>query len=72
MPCIDMVATGKRIREMRVARGMTVRDIQKIFGFSSVNTIYKWQNGKSMPTIDNMIVLAKIFEVTIDEIIAVK
>ena len=72
MPCADMVATGKRIKAMRVAKGMTVKDVQQIFGFGSANTIYKWQNGDSMPTIDNMVVLAKIFGTTIDAIIAIK
>ena len=72
MPCADMVATGKRIKAMRVAKGMTVKDVQEIFGFGSANTIYKWQNGESMPTIDNMVVLAKIFGTTIDAIIAIK
>ena len=72
MPCVDMVATGKRIKAMRVAKGMTVKDVQVIFGFGSANTIYKWQNGESMPTIDNMVVLAKIFGTTIDAIIAIK
>lgn len=67
-----MVATGKRIKAMRVAKGMTVKDVQEIFGFGSANTIYKWQNGESMPTIDNMVVLAKTFGTTIDAIIAIK
>ena len=49
MPCVDMVATGKRIKAMRVAKGMTEKDVQEIFGFGSANTIYKWQNGESMP-----------------------
>ncbi len=44
MPCVDMVATGKRIKAMRVAKGMTEKDVQEIFGFGSANTIYKWQN----------------------------
>ena len=38
MPCVDMVATGKRIKAMRVAKGMTVKDVQEIFGFGSANT----------------------------------
>ena len=32
---------------------------------------YKWQNGVSMPTLDNLIVLAAIFNVAIDDIIVV-
>ena len=72
MPRIDMAATGANIKRMRIAAKMTVRDIQNIFGFGSINTIYKWEKGSSMPTIDNMVVLAKIFNTTIDAIIAVK
>ena len=72
MPRIDMAATGANIKRMRIAAKMTVRDIQNIFGFGSINTIYKWEKGISMPTIDNMVVLAKIFNTTIDAIISVK
>ena len=71
MPCVDMIATGKRIKAMRVAKGMTVKDIQEIFGFGSANTIYKWQNGESMPTIDNLIILAAMLDVTMDDIVVV-
>ena len=67
-----MAATGANIKRMRIAAKMTVRDIQNIFGFGSINTIYKWEKGISMPTIDNMVVLAKIFNTTIDAIISVK
>ena len=67
-----MAATGANIKRMRIAAKMTVRDIQNIFGFGSINTIYKWEKGISMPTIDNMVVLAKILNTTIDAIISVK
>lgn len=72
MPVIDMVQTGQNIKQMRIAAGMSVKDIQDIFGFASGNAIYKWQDGKCMPTIDNLVVLAQIFHTTIDAIIVVK
>ena len=72
MPVIDVAATGNNIKRMRIAAGISVKDMQKIFGFGSINTIYKWQNGDSVPTIDNLVVLARIFGTTIDAIIAVK
>jgi len=70
MPVIDMAATGKNIREMRIAAGMTIRDIQDACGVSAT-AITKWQKGQAVPSIDNMIVLAEIWDVRIDDIIVV-
>ncbi len=72
MPTIDMQSTGQNIITMRKAVGMTVKDLQDIFGFSTPQAIYKWQQGVAMPTIDNLVVLAKIFQTTIDNIIVIK
>ncbi len=72
MPIIDMAATGQHIQELRIRKGLTVRDIQDIFGFATGNAIYKWQSGQAMPTIDNLIILADIFGVTMDEIIVTR
>ena len=71
MPTINMLATGRNITRLRQAAGMTVKDIQDIFGFATPQAIYKWQHGTAMPTIDNMVVLAVVLGVTIDEIIVV-
>lgn len=69
LPMIDMEATGKNIVVLRKKAGLTVKDLQEIFGFSTPNAIYKWQRGISMPTIDNLIVLAVVFQVPMDEIV---
>ena len=71
LPTIDMVATGRNITRLRQATGMTVKDIQDIFGFATPQAIYKWQHGTAMPTIDNLVVLAAVFNVTIDQILVV-
>ena len=47
----------------------TVRDLQKTFGFSTPQAIYKWQRGTALPTVDNLIVLALVFGVTIEDIL---
>lgn len=69
IPAIDMAATGRNIARMRQSAGLTVRDLQAIFGFATPQAIYKWQRGTAMPTIDNLVALAVIFGVSIDEII---
>ena len=71
MPTIDMVATGRNIMRLREAAGMTVKDVQDIFGFATPQAIYKWQHGTAMPPIDNLVVLAALFDVTVDQILVV-
>ena len=71
LPAIDMAATGKNIAKMRQNAGLTVKDLQIFFGFATPQAIYKWQHGTAMPTIDNLVVLAMIFGVKIDDIIVV-
>ena len=71
MPTIDMVATGKNIEMLRKAAGISVRDLQDIFGFGTPRAIYKWQHGAAMPTIDNLVVLAAVLQVKIDDILVV-
>ena len=61
--------TRNNIMRMRINSGMTVKDLQDVFGFTSPQAIYKWQRGESMPTLDNMVVLAAVFDVSIDEIL---
>ena len=70
-PVVDMTATGRNIVRLRKQAGMTVRDLQDIFGFSNPQAIYKWQRGQAMPTIDNLVVLAAGLGVGLDDIIIV-
>ena len=68
-PSIDMAATGANIAALRRTAGMSVVDLQNIFGFSTPQAIYKWQRGEAMPTLDNLVVLAAVFGVSMDDII---
>ena len=49
-PVIDPVATGANICRLRKDRGLTVRDLQRYFGFEEPQAIYKWQRGQSLPS----------------------
>ena len=71
IPYINTIATGQNIDHLRIASGMSVKDMQAVFGFATPQAIYKWIHGTAMPTIDNMVILAAMFDVTVDEIIAV-
>jgi transcriptional regulator with XRE-family HTH domain len=69
IPTIDLAQTGANIVNLRKAAGLTVADIQTVFGFNSPQAIYKWQNGTALPTVDNLIVLAALLNVRIDDIL---
>lgn len=69
IPVIDVTATGLNISQLRTKAGMTVRDLQNVFGFATPQAIYKWQRGETLPALDNMVVLAAVFGVTVDEIL---
>ena len=69
IPVIDQVATGRKIRDLRMACGISVADLQQALGFANPQTIYKWQRGDGMPSLDNLVIIAAIFGVKVDDII---
>ena len=46
---------------------MTVKEGAEYLGFASPYPVYKWINGKSMPTVDNLVILADLFNTSIEE-----
>ncbi len=68
-PVIDPIATGKNILSLRKERGLTVRDLQEFFGFEEPQAIYRWQYGKTLPSVDNLLALSSILEVPIERIL---
>ena len=72
IPFVDTVATGQNIDRLRNAACLSVKDMQMIFGFATPQAIYKWIHGTSMPTIDNLVILAAVLGVTLDEIVVVE
>lgn len=68
-PTIDMAATGRRIKEIREQRGITVKELQEYLGFNTPVAIYKWQRGESLPSIDNAYAMSYFFRVSMNELL---
>ncbi len=68
-PTIDAIATGANIRALIKSKGLKVTDVQAIFGFRTPQAIFKWMRGDALPSIDNIVILAHILDVTVDTII---
>ena len=72
IPMVDMKHTGENIVSLRRRKGLTVRDIPRLLGFTTPQAIYKWQRGETLPTIENLAALACILCVPMEEILAVE
>jgi transcriptional regulator with XRE-family HTH domain len=69
MPVINMEQTGKQIAELRKNANLTVNDIKEALALTTVNAVYKWQRGQTLPTLDNLVALAALFDCTINDIV---
>lgn len=68
-PRVNMIATGERIHQIRQQQGYSVRELQQLFGFNEPQSIYRWEWGRSIPSIDNLVALSYIFQIPIDSIL---
>ena len=71
-PVIDLAETGRCIERQRRLAGLTVRDLQTYFGFEYPQAIYKWQHGECLPTVDNLLALARILRVSMEDLLVYK
>ena len=63
--------TGERIRKLLLEKGYTIREIHGAFGFENPQAIYKWLSGKSLPSIDNFIILSRLLHTSIEDILVI-
>ena len=68
-PTIDKRATGINLRKLMDMRGVTVKDVQNYLGLGCVQSVYRWLDGVSMPTVDNLYALSELLQVPIDTIV---
>ena len=68
-PIIDRKRTGIRLRRVMDERGLSVKDVQQYLELGSVQSVYHWLNGLSMPTIDNLYALSELFQILIDAMV---
>lgn len=68
-PIINMEKTGKNIRQMRKHNDLTVNDLRNVLGFADVTAIYRWEEGRTLPSVDNLVILADVFGCLADDII---
>lgn len=68
-PMINLPETGKRIKQFRIEKGISVRNLADIMQFEAVQAVYNWQEGKTLPSLENIMLLSEIFEKSFEELI---
>ena len=68
IPRINTVETGRNIRQLRRERGLSIQDVQNAL-LVNRQTVFKWQRGDTLPTLDNLVILADLFNVKLDDIV---
>ena len=69
---IDFEATGKNIKKLRENAGLSVEKLAHLVGFKAIQGIYRWQEGKTLPTMETLFLLSNIFHKKINEIVLLK
>ena len=66
---VDIPATAENFRRLCREHNTPPNVICSKLHLSSVQSVYHWLSGRSMPTIDNLVLLSDLWNVNIDEII---
>jgi transcriptional regulator with XRE-family HTH domain len=69
---IDMKKTGQKTAKECRQQGITIKDLQTLFGFAAPNAIYRWLRGETLPTVDHLVILAHALKVPVDELLVLK
>lgn len=56
-----------QLKKYRKIHGLTQDDIAKYLNISR-QSVSKWENGKSYPDLDNLLLLSKLYKITINEL----
>lgn len=68
---IQQQETGANIRRLLKTNGYTVKDVQEVMGFENPQAVYKWLSGKSLPNLENLLILSKLLNISIENILVV-
>ncbi len=68
-PVIQEEKTGRRLKEMRKERGIRVAYVCAYMGGISEQAVYKWERGACLPTLDNLLALAHLYHVPMEDLL---
>ena len=65
---LDFQAVGEKIHNLRTERGYSQDELAEML-FVSRQAVSRWELGLTLPSVDNLAELCKLFEVTFEELL---
>ena len=59
----DKKTIGAKLRFYRQKKNLTAEEVREYLNIGSVQAIYKWENGITMPAVDNFLALMELYEI---------
>lgn len=69
---LDLILTGQKIHSAILGNGYSVKEIQEILNLSCPQPVYRWLKGYTLPSIDNLYMLSKLFCVHMEDLLVEK
>lgn len=71
---VDIPATSRLLKNLRIQNEYTVKQLQEIFGFETPVAIYAWENEKckNIPCIENFDLLSKLYKCHVEDLYVLK
>lgn len=66
---LDMLMTGKVIKNMILKKGYSIKEIQQKLKLSCPQPIYRWMSGQTLPSLDNLYMLSFILGMHMEELL---
>lgn len=69
---LDLILTGQRIHSVIYGNGYSVKEIQEILSLECPQSVYRWMKGYSLPSVDNLYMLSKLFGMHMEDLLVEK
>ncbi len=66
---MPMKKFGEKLQNLRIHRGMTLVQLAQALGYTTHSYLSEIESGKKQPTVELVIRVARLFDVTTDELL---
>lgn len=67
-PVYEMTLIGDNLRRLRIEGGFTVEYVREYLQLTTVQAVYKYEKGKSMPPAEKLLALMKLFNAEVEDL----
>lgn len=69
MRILNTKKTGKILKSYRMKNNFSVKDLSRKLGLAQVQSVYKYEYGVQVPTIDRLMMMADIYHCRVDDLL---